>query len=169
MSGPKMAVVAFMAGLLLCGAAALAQPGPGGGGPGGGGPGGGRGGVDPNQWRQRMMDRLKQDLGATDDEFKVLQPKIEKLMQLRMRGFSRGPRPGGPDQPSDNPVENASRELRALLENKDAKAEDIAAKLKALRDARDKARADQEQVQKELKELLTQRQEAVMVMNGWLE
>src|SRR5436190_17070221 len=49
-----------------------------------GGRRGGRGGnFDPAQARQMMMDRLKEQLGASDDEWKVLQPKVEKVMDSR--------------------------------------------------------------------------------------
>ena len=46
---------------------------------GGGGGFGRRGNFDPAQFRQQMMDDIKTQLGATDDEFKALQPKIEKV------------------------------------------------------------------------------------------
>ena len=52
---------------------------------------------------------------------------------------------------------------------KDAKPEEIKAKLAALRDAREKAKKDMTQAQADLRELLTQRQEAVMVMMGFLD
>ena len=55
------------------------------------------------------------------------------------------------------------------LENKDTPADQIAAKLTALREARAKAKADLETAQKDLKEVLTPRQEAVMVSMGMLE
>ena len=66
-------------------------------------------------------------------------------------------------------VAKASADLRTTLENKDAPADDIKTKLAALRDAREKARAELQAAQKELKEVLTQRQEAVLVTNGMLE
>src|SRR5438552_19100277 len=47
---------------------------------GGGRDRGGRGrNFDPAQWRQQFYDDLKQDLGAKEDEWQVLQPKIEKV------------------------------------------------------------------------------------------
>lgn len=168
---------------------------PAGGAPAGGaanpGGGGGRGGrnFDPAAWRQRMMDNLKQQLGTTDDEFKALEPKIEKVTTLGRdmmggRGmFGRGGRggPGGPggqggpgagaapDPATMTPVAKARQELQTVLENKDAKAEDIKAKLATLREAKAKTREDLKVAQKELTELLTQRQEAVLVEMGILE
>ncbi len=166
MSANKLAVMAFVGGLIFSGATVLAQQGPRGGG--GGGGRGGRSGFDQGQFWQQMIDRLKQELSATEEQAKALQPKLEKLVQLRTNSYgSRGFR--SDDPPSTNPVDIAARELSTLLKNKDAKPEEITAKLKALRDVRAKALEEQRQVQKEIKELLTPRQEAVMVMNGWLE
>jgi len=136
-----------------------------------------RGNFDPAQMRERFMTSIKEQLKADDDEWKVLSPKIEKLMTAqrdsRGTGGFRGGRPGGGGGGADNqpttPVAKASADLRTALENKDTPAEDIAKKLAALREARDKARADLAAVQKELKEVLTQRQEAVLVTMGMLE
>jgi len=40
------------------------------------------------QWRKRMSDQQRQQLGATEDEWKVLQPRIAKVQSLQreMRG-----------------------------------------------------------------------------------
>lgn len=58
------------------------------------------------QMRQQMMDRLKDAMGATDDEWKVIQPKIEKVQQLQRQTGGRGPGmfgppPGGPGGPGN--------------------------------------------------------------------
>ena len=140
-----------------------------------GGPG--RGG-DAAEFRQRMEERLKEQLGTTDDEWKVLQPKLEKVMTARrdtmgggFGGFGGGRR--GDDNNSGSQqrsaVQTASSDLRTTLENKDATPEEINAKLKALRDAREKAKADLAAAQKDLKEVITPRQEAVLVTIGMLE
>ena len=71
------------------------------------GPGQGRRQFDPEQMRARMMDRMKENLQASDDEWQVIEPKITKVMELQRsavtgRGFGgfmggmRGPR-GGDD------------------------------------------------------------------------
>src|SRR6185503_6952150 len=75
-------VTAFIA-LLVCALAAtlvLAQAG-GGQGPGGGPGAGGPQRFDPAQFRQMMLDRLREQLKASDEEWGVLQPKLEKVMQ----------------------------------------------------------------------------------------
>jgi len=131
-----------------------------------------RGNFDPAQFREQMMNRMKEQLGSNDDEWKVLSPKIEKLMtaqrDARVGGFGGGGRRGG-DTQNQTATAKASAELRTALENKDTPAPEIAAKLTALREARDKARAELTAAQKELKEILTQRQEAVLVTMGMLE
>jgi hypothetical protein len=139
------------------------------------------GNFDPAQFRQQMMDRMKEQLGANDDEWKILEPKIEKVTAAQrdarfggFGGFGRGGRGGrdggggGGNQPQ-SAVGQAAQDLRQTLENKDASADDISAKLKTLRDARQKAQEDLASAQKELKEVLTQRQEATLVSYGMLD
>ena len=136
-----------------------------------------RGNFDPAQMRERFMNSIKEQLKADDDEWKVLQPKIEKLMNAQrdtrgtggFRGRPGGGGGGGGDNQPTTAVGKASADLRTALDNKDTAPEEIAKKLAALREARDKARADLAAVQKELKEVLTQRQEAVLVTMGMLE
>src|SRR5258706_10398314 len=57
-----------------------------------------RGNFDPAQMRERYMNSIKEQLKADDDEWKVLSPKIEKLMtaqrDTRGAGGFRGGRPG---------------------------------------------------------------------------
>ena len=164
---------------------AFAQPAP-------GGPGGPP--FDPAQMRQRMMDALKDALAANDDEWKVIQPKVEKVQQLQRdaggggRGmfmlFGRGGpgggpggppgggggfRPGGDPNQTPSAVQQKMEDLRNTLDNKDAKPDDIKAKLQALREARAQAKADLEKARGELRDLLTVRQESVLVMFGMLE
>ena len=70
---------------------------------------------------------------------------------------------------TDTPTGKAMQDLRETLDNKEASADDIAKKLTALRDAREKARTELATAQKDLKEVLTPRQEALLVMMGQLE
>jgi hypothetical protein len=185
----------LVAGVVLASASltfAQAQPQPGGTNPpaggttnGGNNNGGnrGRGNFDPAQFRAQMEARMKEQLGVNDDEWKVLQPKLEKVNTARNEtrgggfgGFGRnrggnngGGNNGGTSDQPQSAVSKASSELRATLEKKDAPADEINAKLAALREARAKAKADLEAAQKELKEVLTARQEAVLVSMGTLE
>ena len=144
------------------------------------GQGGQGGNFDPAQMRSQFLQRIKEQLGATDEEFAALQPKLEKVMtaQRDTRGGRGGfGRRGGQDgntndanaQQNQSAVAKAQAELRTVLDNKDSKPEEIKSKLTALRDAREKAKADVASAQKELRELLTQRQEAVLVNMGFLD
>lgn len=194
--------VGFVAATLLLGSLAmpvLAQPAPDGGGQGqgdnAGGGRGGRGGFDPAQMRQRMEERVKEMLGASDDEFKAIQPKLEKVFQLQrdasgargmMMLMGRGGRggrggdaagpgaaagggPAGDQNATPSPLQQKAKELQETLDNKDAKPEEIKAKLDAYREARTKAKEELATAQKELRELLSQRQEATIVMLGMLD
>jgi hypothetical protein len=141
-----------------------------------GGDRGNRGNFDPQAMRERFTGMIKDQMGATDEEWKVIEPKLTKVMEVRRDtggfggGFRNRDRGGDSQQQSDaSPVQAASRELRQLLDNKDAPADQIAAKLKALREAKDKAKETLASAQKDLKEVLTQRQEAVLVMFGMLD
>jgi hypothetical protein len=133
------------------------------------------------QFRQQMTERLKQALGVTDEEWKVLEPKIEKVQaaarQSRggmgfMGGRRGGARPGAEadaNRPAPTDVEKKAQDLQKVLENKEAKPEEIKAALTALREARAKARQELENAQKQLREVLTLRQEAQLVMRGMLD
>lgn len=175
----KSKVMALCLGL----AAASAAFGQAGGGQ-GGGPGGGGGGrnFDPAQWRQRMEERMKEQLGVNDEEWKVLQPKVEKVQQLQMQsrggggfggrgrgGPGGGGGPGGDANQPQSPVQQASADLRSVLDNKDSTPEQIKVKLDAYRAARTKAREELTAAQAELKDLLSARQEAALVSMGMLE
>lgn len=187
---------------LLLASVAFAQeqpPGPGPGGPGGGPP-------DFAQMRQQMMDRLKDQMGAT--EWKAIQPLVEQVQQLQRqtggRGgpgmFGPGGPGGGPGGPQGGPgggpggqgggpggppnfgpgggrgpggppseVQQKQADLRDTLQSQDASADQIKARLAALRDARAKAKANLAKAQEDLKQILSVRQEAVLVAFGILE
>ena len=168
MFGSK-SVLIFVLGLGLAGALstpAMAQQG-------GGGFGGQR--FDPAAMRDRMLQRIKESCGATDDEWKVLEPKITRVMETQQASRTpfggRGRGPGGltPDAGPQSPVAVAANDLRQSLDNKDTTPDQIKAKLQALREAREKAAAEAKAAQAELRELLTARQEAVLVSQGILD
>lgn len=187
--GVVVLVIALVAGTL-----AVAQPGPRGGQrPGGQRPGGQRGQFDPERMRQMMNDRLKEALGASDAEWTVIEPRLTKVMTLNRQasggpgrgmmgmffGRGRGPqggpgdrRPGersGPQRDRElTAVEKAGEALRTTLENEAATPDDIKAKLTALRTAREKTRQELAKAQQELRQILTLRQEAQLVLMGQL-
>jgi len=149
-----------------------------------GGRPGGRGNYDPAQFRQQMMDRIKERLAAKDDEWQVIQPRLDKVMTLSFSsrtssrslyssrgGSDNNNRDRGPNRipGSDSAVSRAQQDLQSVLDSPNANADEITARLKALRDARDQAKQDLTKAQAELKELLSARQEAVLVSLGMLE
>ena len=125
--------------------------------------------------RGRFTDMIKERMGVTDDEWKVIEPKFTKVADARreqMGGMFGGRTRGGDSNGSSenrSAMSTASRELRDTLENKDATAEQIQAKLKSFREARDETKKKLTSAQAELKEVLTQRQEAVLVSMGMLD
>jgi hypothetical protein len=143
----------------------------------GGGPGGG--GFDPARMRQFAIDRVKEQMGdIKEDEWKVIEgklsPVVDKRGELMMAGlggfrFGRGGGGDQPERPAANPVEQASRDLRKALEDKSTSEEMVKEKLTAFREARDKAKNELASAQKELKEVVMPRQEAVLVQQGYLD
>jgi len=138
---------------------------------------------DPERMRQAMLERLKETLGATDEDWKVLGPRVEKVQtlssQLRSRRgmaamfMRRGPRrdvPEGSEATREQTkLEKAQQELRTTLENQEAKPKEIQEKLTALRTVREKVKQDMARAQQQLRELLTTRQEAQLVLMGLLD
>ncbi|MCE5184705.1 MAG: hypothetical protein LLF76_01085 [Planctomycetaceae bacterium] len=140
-------------------------------------------GFDSQAMQQRMMERMKEQLQASDDDWKVIEPRLSKVMTLsrqtlmgRFGGMGRrGFGPGG-DRPqrqdadqSDNPVQKAQTNLEQTLTNENAPAADIKANLTALREAREKTRQEMAKAQDDLRQVLTLRQEAQLVMTGMLD
>jgi hypothetical protein len=137
----------------------------------------GGGGFDPAQMRQRMMDRMKEVLGASDDEWQAIGPKLEKVMQLQrdanggggMRMLFRRNQGGDQQQQQpQTPVQQKAKELEDAIQG-NAPAADIKAKMQALREARAAARQELTKAQDDLKGLLTQKQEATLLMMGMLD
>jgi Spy/CpxP family protein refolding chaperone len=144
-----------------------------------------RGNFNPEEFRQRMSQRMKETLKVTDDEWAVLQPMVEKVTNAQrnaMGGFGGGfgggreRGPGGPGgdgnrggATSDRPGSAERAALRTALESDSTSAEDIKAKLEAVREVRKKQAAELAAAREELKKVVTVRQEAVLVSMGILE
>lgn len=180
------------------------------GGRGGGGRGGfgGRGG-GPEQFLQMMTERMKERLEVDDDEWKIIQPRLTKVVALQFQvasagrggffgGFGGrgrgGPGRGGPGGEAGrrgdggqrdgdrgrggprggdgnremNATQAASQALREVLDKDDPSPDQIRAKLTALRAAKESARQKLAAAQKNLREVLTLKQEAALVLGGQL-
>jgi hypothetical protein len=138
-------------------------------------PGGPGGNFDPQQFRQMMMDRFREQFEVKDDdEWKLIQERIEKVMEARQAaggfgGMRMGRGPGGPG--GRGPMGGQGPEGEALqnaLESK-ASADTLKAKLAQFREARKANQAKLEQAQEELRKVLTLRQEAAAVLAGLLK
>jgi len=165
-------IVSVAAGLFM--AQAFSQQAPGGApGRAGGGAGARR---TPEEMRQANLERIKTTLGATDEEWAVLVPKIEKVQGLsgqltatgRM-GFGGRRQPGTAALGELTEIEKLVQNLRGILENQQATDEEITNGLKALREAREKVKQELTKAQEDLRQALTVRQQAQLVLMGLLD
>jgi hypothetical protein len=108
----------------------------------------------------------------------VIQPKLEKVMTLsfeRMRGGAgmfrrnRGNDQNRPNPQADTAIGRAQADLQSALTDKSISPDEVAKRLGALRAAKDAQKQDLVKAQQDLKELLSQRQEAVLVLAGYLD
>jgi hypothetical protein len=146
---------------------------------------------DPEQFRQQMAERMREQFGVTDDaEWKIIEGKIQKVTEARravggggfaMGGF--GGRRGGPGGDGNRPERGGGgggegrrggfggdpsperEDLQKAIDSK-ASADEIKTKLAKVREARKANEAKLEAAQEDLKKVLSVRQEAVAVMMG---
>ena len=154
-----------------------AQP-PAGGPP--GGPGGGRN-WDPAQMQKMMMDRYREQLGVKDDEeWKLIETRIQKVTEARMAVGFRGPggfggRRGGPGGQGNNgrrgfggePSPEQEALQKAIDDN--ASADVVKSKLSAYRASVKDKEAKLEAAQDDLRKVLSVKQEAAAVLGGLLK
>ena len=131
-----------------------------------------RGQWDRSQIMERIMDRYRENLGFSVAEWKVVQPKVQAVMDNRISGASGmmsmfgGSRRGrGGDSSTEK---TPTSELRDLLEKDDASKGDIKAKLAAYRADRKAREAKLKKAQEDLRQFLTIKQEAQAVLAGLL-
>ena len=156
-----------------------------GGGQRGGQPGaGGDRQFDPAQMRQMMEQRTREQVGATEAEWKTLGPRVMKVDQLtrQISGSSRGgmafgggrrgaqgDQPGAAQEGEMTALEKASQALRTSLRNEATSPEEIKKQLAALRTAREAAKKDLAVAQQDLRKTVNIRQEAQLVLMGLLD
>lgn len=147
---------------------------------------------DPEEMRQRMSERMREQFAVTDDaEWKIIEGKIQKVTEARRAvgggmGMAFGPggfggRRGGPGGEGERGDRGAgenrrfgdfggqpSPEVEELRKAIDAKAspDEIKTKLAKVREARKANEAKLDAAQEDLKKVLSVRQEAVAVMMG---
>jgi len=181
--------------LVLAGGKSLAQPG----GPGGAGGFGGQGGapMDPQQIQAQMQARAQQffrdQLAVTnDEEWSVIEPRLTAVTQLKtesvmsgmgalrslMGGGGRGANAqagggrraagGGGGLAALAPPSPEATALQAAIDDQAPK-EELKAALAKLRESRKRKLAQLEAAEEQLRQVLTVRQEAILVSLGLLD
>lgn len=140
-------------------------------------------GMDPQAMQQMMMDNLRTQLSVTnDDEWKIIQERLSKVMQVRMEsmmanlggmrmmfgggrgaGMGIGAGPGGMGQ--SMPEADA---LQKAIDN-NAPSEQLNDAMAKFRAAKKRKQAELATAQQQLRDVLTPRQEAILVSIGMLE
>jgi len=141
-------------------------------------------GQQSEQMQSMITQRLKEQLGATDEEWTVIGPKVLKVLSLvssqsngfQMRSLIGRSNAQGNSQARDGDArssvstgDKSLEELQTLLSSEDATTTQIKNKVSEVRKARENAKQDLAKAQKELRELLTLKQEATLISIGLLE
>ena len=153
------------------------EPGPGGPvGPGDPGETGANGGpgrsFDPVQFQQRMMELVRQNLNFTnDDEWSVIQPLVQKVMEARRElgnGGMGGPPGGLRGCGTFGPQASSEQQALQKIVDDGAPVQQLKDALAKYRSARKEKQAKLEAAQNSLKAVLSTRQEAQCVLMGLL-
>ena len=110
----------------------------------------GRRQFDPEAMMKQRLDRIMQQLNLSEEEAAVLRPKIENIMQTRIK--------------QSTEMRTLMSDLRTAINAKDEA--QIKAKLDAVKDKQKEHKAQTEEMEKELVELLTVTQEAQLTIAG---
>jgi hypothetical protein len=145
--------------------------------------------MDPQQIQQmiqqRMMDNLREQLGVTNDaEWGVIEQRLSKVARMRMenmlrngmgmmggmrsRGGANGPGGGFRGFPGFGQPDPNSEALQKTVDS-NAPAAQIQSALAKFRDARKQKQAELAKAQDDLRQVLTIRQEATLVLAGILD
>jgi len=116
--------------------------------------------------RTRAIEDVRGQLEIAEAEWSVLKPRVEAVYRL----VHPQPQFGGTgNMGSMSPVDRSKNELRQMLASKDASADQIKAKLTALRVAQEQSRQELTKARQQLRQILTIRQEAVLVLSELLD
>ena len=126
---------------------------------------------DAGQMQDRMMTRMKETINCSEEEWKAIEPAAKNLVDARskssmMGGASRGrrgevsPAPAGPTEIED---------LRKALDSEKSTPDEIKLKLTAYRDLRKKNEEEVKKAQENLRKVVNIKQEARLVLLGYLE
>jgi hypothetical protein len=115
--------------------------------------------------RQQAVEGVKGQLGLSEKEWSVVKPRLQTVYDL----VHPNPPMPGRNEPAKGEVEQISRALRELLRDQAAPPDQIKAGLVALRAARERRAQELTKARQNLRQLMTLRQEAVLVLNGLLD
>ena len=124
--------------------------------------------TEPGAMQERQISRLKETLGCTDEEWKAIEPAAKNLIDARsksMMGGFRGRREGGATPAGPSEMED----LRKALDSEKSTPDEIKQKLAAYRDMRKKNEEELKKAQEGLKKVVNVKQEARLVLMGYLE
>lgn len=160
------------------------------------GMGGQMGGLDlssilaPSAIQKRMLDYYKEQLAPTEEEWTVLEPRLAKVLELsegtnsltgmitqvvdrfRRSQWAQDQMQGQENKTEEeekSAVQKAMTELQETLDKEAPSTVEIKAKMLALRGAREKVKQQLVKAEDELREVLTLKQEATLLMLGLLE
>jgi hypothetical protein len=118
-----------------------------------------------------LYNRIREQLNVSDDEWKIILPRLQKVISASADASQTGQ--GGiatfMGGQSASQVSKARRELRTAVQDPSTPSDVLAAKLRAWRDAHEKAKAAYTDAQKDLVDVLTARQEAILMTMGIIQ
>lgn len=139
-------------------------------------------GQGAEQMQNMMTERFKELLGCSDEEWQVIGPKVLNVFRLSSRSSGSGMRMilGRANNRGDQSTNRRGQvfgsqgdetltKLQELLENEDATTSEIKRLVSEVRKAREKSEQELATARKELRELLTVRQEAILITTGVLD
>ncbi|MCL5283078.1 MAG: hypothetical protein M1376_24615 [Planctomycetes bacterium] len=117
-------------------------------------------------WQQSStFENLRRQLRVSDQEWTVIKPRLQAVYDL----VHPQPPIRARNEPPKTEVEQRSRDLRELLREEEAPSAQIRAKLTALRAAKERTVQELAKARQNLRQLMTVRQEALLVLNGLLD
>jgi hypothetical protein len=130
--------------------------------------------------QERAMEALREQMQASDDEWAVLQPRIQKVMDLKeglmsvtasalSQASGRRFRGGGRGGPAATEYRQSLEDIGRTLANTPVSSSAVRRAIDAAREARVAAEQEVAAAQKDLVQLLTTEQEALLVQYGVLD
>ena len=181
MSRANVLALGVAAVCLIASVSAQPAPGPGGGIPAGAAAGRGTAGVGFNgKHAQDQLVAIQGLLEVGDEEWKSLSPQVEKVITAKqnmssgagmkwMSANNARPRFEASDATPATAPGKAMQALREVAAQPEASKDEISGRVAAMRQARQKARADYDAAQQALLGALTPRQEAILMTLGVLD